>query len=358
MADYGPNVPDAASTTGTGVEWDGEALVYADDGNYAQGYPFRDLPAFPADHTEAYQTNVALWTDFGFSIPTDYSITNVTVTVKRSKTAAALRYPGTGIKDMTLKLVVGGALVGANKAATEQWPDSLEIKTYSYDMGGTGWDYPLTPSEANASDFGFGLQIQGTGGPAPIPRDNLPPYDPPTGNVEIVKMTITALPNTLRVDSVSSKWCYTVTSAIPGQTGGVKWDFLAFSPLRKLWGIRNSGHIDEIEWNSDAQAAIEGLGRDGSYPMPDGFWESQKIRGGRVRLTHVGIDKSDPDDAVEITATCDKGEASRTATGRWVRFPITQQGNAHQVKITITEDIDGVESIECRAASLSEGLRE
>jgi hypothetical protein len=88
-------------------------------------------------------------TNYGFSIA-DTSIDGITVTIERSKGGF-----GT-MKDSIVKLVIGGSVVGSNKADTSTtYPASDTVATY----GGAADLWGLTPSvaEINASDFGVVL---------------------------------------------------------------------------------------------------------------------------------------------------------------------------------------------------------
>jgi hypothetical protein len=145
---------------------------------------------------------------------------------------------------------------------------------------------------------------------------------------------------TINVDSVQVKYTYT----IPTAGSGVSVDYLAFSPLRKLWALRSSGHIDEIEWNSALGAYIEGTGRDGGYAMPEGHWKTGTFRGRNLRLSHVGVDREDQADTVDVTAVCDRAttEATVTAQARYVRFGVGQQGWNHSLQFAVTEAQNGI----------------
>lgn len=352
MATYGPNPPSATAVDGSGIVWVNPSYVYA-SGNYAYLEPWNVVTVSETvTEKEAANGEVAKWTGFGFSVPTDYSVTMVKVSIWRYQTNP--HYSGTDVKDLSLKLVVGGAATGENKASSVAWSSSLT--QYDYEYTPTEWGVSnLTPAQVNASNFGIAFSIKGTGGPVPYP--GVPPVAP-IGYVDLVKITITAEPNLVRVDSVSAKWCYDITSAIPGQDGGVGWEYVSFSPLRKLRAIRNSGHIDEIEWNSEQGAYIEGDSRDGGYEMPDGYWESSEIRGENSRIAEVGVDREEGE-AVDVTVTSDRGAATNTLTAdlRYTRFGTGQQGWNHKLKVAVTEATSAIQRIAADVIRLSQGLK-
>lgn len=85
-------------------------------------------------------------TNFGFTIPTDTTITGITVNVERNSTV------GLTTTDNSVKLVKGGAISGNDKATGTTWPTSDAVATYgsATDL----WGLSLLPSDVNASNFG------------------------------------------------------------------------------------------------------------------------------------------------------------------------------------------------------------
>lgn len=88
-------------------------------------------------------------TNFGFTIPTDATITGVTVAIERSSTVL------NGTHDDSIKLVKGGTISGNEKATATQWPTSDGVATYgsATDL----WGLTLTPADINASTFGVAI---------------------------------------------------------------------------------------------------------------------------------------------------------------------------------------------------------
>jgi hypothetical protein len=86
-------------------------------------------------------------TNFGFTIPSDATIIGIKVEIKRKKSAGSWT-------DNTAKLMKAGVIVGDTKnSAVGATHPSVEVaaKGGITDLWGTTW----TPSEVNASDFGF-----------------------------------------------------------------------------------------------------------------------------------------------------------------------------------------------------------
>jgi hypothetical protein len=103
-------------------------------------------------------------TNFGFAVPTGATITGVTVTINRKQTVAEAMH------DYTLKLVVGGAIVGSNKAIATNWKTAYETIAY----GGTSdkWGTTLTAAQINASNFGLVFNAQNTSGSSSVAAVN------------------------------------------------------------------------------------------------------------------------------------------------------------------------------------------
>lgn len=92
-------------------------------------------------------TNYLKATNFGFSIPSDATITGITVKIERSSNTLNATH------DNSVKLTVSGATTGNDKAdAGTEWPTSDTVATYgtATDLWGGTW----TPSQINDSTFG------------------------------------------------------------------------------------------------------------------------------------------------------------------------------------------------------------
>lgn len=91
-------------------------------------------------------------TNFGFSIPSGATIDGVSVSIERS---ASNNSSPKRVSDDVVKLVKGGAVSGANKAAAGNWVTTDSAVSY----GGAAdlWSLSLTDTDVNASDFGVVL---------------------------------------------------------------------------------------------------------------------------------------------------------------------------------------------------------
>lgn len=139
MATSGPRYPGSA-----GGGWSSAGNVFADDG--------ADASALASPSSVTVPMNATL---FGFSIPADATIEGITVEIEayRATTGGA----AVSHRD-TAQLLKAGSPVGTNKGNTahdDSQPIATTATVYTYggatDLWGTTW----TPSEINASGFGF-----------------------------------------------------------------------------------------------------------------------------------------------------------------------------------------------------------
>jgi hypothetical protein len=95
-------------------------------------------------------------TSFGASVPTDATITGVLP-------SAALYASGSGVTVHKVQLVKGGSFAGTAKTPATSVGTSESTLEWgaSDDLWGTTW----TPTEVNASGFGFGISTTNTGSP-------------------------------------------------------------------------------------------------------------------------------------------------------------------------------------------------
>lgn len=84
-------------------------------------------------------------TNFGFSIPSDATINGVLVEVERKCSFATNA-------DNSVKLVVGGSIVGTDLANSNQWSTSDVYA--SFGSSSNLWGLSLSVSDINASNFG------------------------------------------------------------------------------------------------------------------------------------------------------------------------------------------------------------
>jgi hypothetical protein len=91
-------------------------------------------------------------TDFVPAIPVSSTITGISVSIERQQSAFSVN-----IADNLVRLVVGGAIAGQNKASGAAWTTTDTTITY----GGPSdlWGLALTPADVNASNFGAAISV-------------------------------------------------------------------------------------------------------------------------------------------------------------------------------------------------------
>lgn len=97
-------------------------------------------------------------TNYGFSIPTNATITGIHVSFNHSH---VFTHP-TALNDTLVSLLKGGVPTGANKMAVTG-PYNQTVTTLE-NFGGTSdlWSTTWTPADINASNFGFDLKMHAT----------------------------------------------------------------------------------------------------------------------------------------------------------------------------------------------------
>lgn len=90
-----------------------------------------------------------LTSDFALDVPDSAVVRGITVEVRRAGDAS--------VSDDSIKLMKHGAVVGAERAASTPWPETLDWTTYGgpTDLWGEGW----TAADVVASDFGVALSV-------------------------------------------------------------------------------------------------------------------------------------------------------------------------------------------------------
>lgn len=92
---------------------------------------------------------------FGFTIPTNATITGFEVNIERSDVNGKC-------KDNILSLINSGVITGNNKALNPAWPttDAVQVYGSATDLWGATW----TPADVNNSTFGIAFSWNRTGG--------------------------------------------------------------------------------------------------------------------------------------------------------------------------------------------------
>lgn len=161
---------------------------------------------------------------------------------------------------------------------------------------------------------------------------------------------------TVRVDSVLLKVCYTLNQSIPGQEFGIGWEYFAATPQGRLWGVRTSGHIDSFERDSLGEP-IDGENIDGGREMPTGKFQFV-LDSEPMRLNHLAVQFTGPT-TLGVAAKSERTAFDiRTITGgRSVQFPVTIQGEKITCRLDIPENFSA-RSLTAWVTPLSRQLRQ
>ena len=148
----GPNcgsVTSNTSITGSSSTTTNRTNVFASDNLYASNTTNLSSTGNFSDYLVV--------TGFGFSIPTNATITGFEVNIERSDINGKC-------KDNILSLIKGGALIGTNKALNPAWPttDAVQLYGSSADLWGAAW----SPTDVNSSALGLAFSWNRTGGGA------------------------------------------------------------------------------------------------------------------------------------------------------------------------------------------------
>ncbi len=137
-----------ANDTGVGTDqWNNVANVAVEDG----------IPALDGTAMNGDITNYLKTTNYRFNIPSNATILGVKVEVKKRRSQVGYTFT-----DEHAYVLKAGLPVSTNYADTStNWPSSLTYVTY----GGPSdmWGLTLTPSDVNASNFGFSIAAQNNG---------------------------------------------------------------------------------------------------------------------------------------------------------------------------------------------------
>lgn len=151
MSTAGPNYPSTGaddSAVGS-ITWSSPGNITAEDNVYATSLG-------KSDNTTHYLKG----TEFGFSVPAGSTIDGITVTISRKASGASAGIRA--VYDSIVRLVIGGSVVGDNKAATStMWP--LAEATASYGGISDKWGLTPTADDVNGSDFGVVLSARHNG---------------------------------------------------------------------------------------------------------------------------------------------------------------------------------------------------
>ena len=356
-ATSGPNYPGSAATAGAGTAWTASTgtltdAVGADDGNTAQA-----VLAAGADSQSLQLTN------FGFSIPTDATVTGIMVEVNRFASS------NLSIHDVTVQLLKDGAPAGSNKAITVvPWTTvatTIVIYGGSKDIWGTTW----TPAQINASTFGVSLAVTNSGGAEQ------------TASVDYVRITVTyTLATTLSVTNSPVTYsgapqAATVTGSVPGTVSDIKYngsstipteagtyavtadfvptdlnyttlndvlagDFVIEKAPQATLTVNDPG---PVTYGSTATLTATGGSGTGAVTFSAGASTGCSVTGDTLSVTNasgtctVTVTKAEDDNylvatSVPLTVTLQKAETVTTVTGG----TFTYDGQPHPATVTVT----------------------
>jgi hypothetical protein len=166
-----------------------------------------------------------------------------------------------------------------------------------------------------------------------------------TGNATFSAYTLSAV----YVDSLEISYCYTVTSSV---SSGISWNRACFTDTSKYLAGRSGGQLDLIEYDFRNESFIGGTGRDGGFMMPSGQLTMERLtfEGRTARMNGVQVNTVDPTDVFSAynkvaNGAFTLGTSTGLSTSRWVRFPVTELGLSHQVKVTFDEDLEGIDGL-------------
>jgi len=146
----GPQTPGTYVASGNGVGWSNLAGVHAVDNSPA----YADLAQYPnCSGPLCYYSNIANFSNFSFSIPSNATITGIVVDANQRVSS-----PGGGIRDSVMVLALNGIALGTDHSDPSYWLDSPTMNSYG-DSTDT-WGYAWSPTEIN--DISFGLMYQVT----------------------------------------------------------------------------------------------------------------------------------------------------------------------------------------------------
>lgn len=144
-------------------------------------------------------TLTLLLTGFGFAVPSDETVTDVTVNLWRMMydDLTLTGPPAPGIRDDTIKLLKAGSVVGNNAAGVINWPTS--VTQVSYTGSPATWGTTLGYADVNHSGFGISINVKGVRADTGAPYTwvgAFPLSNAPSAYVDMAQIVLTTVQNT------------------------------------------------------------------------------------------------------------------------------------------------------------------
>ena len=141
-ATAGPNYAGSGASVSAGSG----TIVWTNPGNITTvGSPYSTVN-LPKDAVTEYLQGTA----YGFNIPTNATITGITVVINRRAVSTS------SIDDSVVRLLKAGALTGNNLASSTSWSNN-SFSTQTYGGSSNLWGGTWTPADINASNFGVAI---------------------------------------------------------------------------------------------------------------------------------------------------------------------------------------------------------
>jgi hypothetical protein len=241
------NSPILGGSTFVNVNTGGAAFssltnVGADDGSPATASVIISL----LGNTE---TDYLKATGFGFAIPASATICGISVSIKKRATSIlSLLY---SVSDEAVRLVIGGTIMGNNKASASPWPGTAAFSSY----GGTAdtWGSTLTPAQVNSSNFGVAISADCTGVLTAISTAEIDYITMQVSYMNIpVPLTLGAFTTNISGNGVTNKWVMyeeeeNAKINLQRSVDAKVWENIKTVPVNYFVGERNYEVLDKPE---------------------------------------------------------------------------------------------------------------
>jgi hypothetical protein len=234
-------------SNGSFIAWTNPSNASASDDNQATAA----IVSGPSPFTQYLKA-----TNFGFTIPSDATITGFKVQVEKKITGSG------SINDKRVSPVKGGTIEATDKASATAWPASDTVADYGAD--GDLWSLTWSPTDINATTFGVAVAANAVSGVSPI------------ANIDYISITVyyteappAPPPPTTRktIDSHPGMWVTKLIGSDPKECAQNK--SLYFDPDGHLHKVRDTNGYDV--WHIDKPSILGvgpsvALGRFGECP--------------------------------------------------------------------------------------------